>query len=102
MANTKTQVKGPRSTSGTIREEFFDLAISSYTNTGGVNGEAVTARDFGLLEIYGIQVVGANTAGSAYRAVYNNQTGKIMLYSGASEVANATNAGTFRLRVTGI
>lgn len=98
MANTKTQVKGPRSISGTIREEFFDFAISSYT-TGG---ELVTARDFGLLEIYGIQVVGSNTAGSAYRAVYNNQTGKIMLYSGASEVASATNAGTFRLRVTGI
>lgn len=101
MALTITPVRGARSVSGTIREEFYDVTFDNSYPTGG---EAVTPRDFGLLSLYGIGSVGSNTAAIGYRLVFNTQTSKLYVEDGGTEPNAATDlsALTFRVRVTGI
>jgi len=113
MALTITAVKGARSVSGTIREEFYDVAFDSSYPTGG---EAVTPRDFGLLEIYGVVPVGGNAVAGGAKLHFDTANRKLMVHyspdpagtGGAAEpfaqVPATTNLSTytFRVRVTGI
>lgn len=107
MALTITPVAGAKSVSGTIREEFFDVRFDSSYPTGG---EVVTPRDFGLLALYGISIVGGNTAAMPYRVAFNLAptvpTDPLRLYveTAGAQVANGTDLSTltFRVRVTGI
>ena len=106
MPLTITPVAGAKSVSGTIREEFFDVTFDSSYPTGG---EVVTPRDFGLLALYGISIVGGNTAAMPYRVVFNCLPGAgnpLKLYvetAGAQVADNGSLAGvTVRVRVTGI
>lgn len=95
-----TQVKGARSVSGTIREEFWDFVPGNYV-TGGI---PVTAHDFGLMSIYGITFIGGDSASMGYRIAFNNETSTLYIEDGGTEVANDTSLSStsFRLRVTGI
>lgn len=113
MALTIAAVRGARSVSGTIREEFFDITFDTSYPTGGY---AVTARSFGIgAALFGIAEVGQGlVAGTAttvsYKLTYDPGTGKIQLFVSAAdtvaltEVANTTNLATrkIRVRVTGV
>lgn len=97
-----TPVAGAKSVSGTIREEFYDVKFDSSYPSDPAGGEVVTARDFGLLALYGIQSAGSNTAAVGYRVVFDTQASKLYVEDGGTEASGNLSTLTFRLRVTGI
>lgn len=101
MPVTITSVPGAKSTSGTIREEFYDIKFDSSYPTGG---EPIIAKDFGLLSLYGVSVVGGNTDAMPYRVAFNMSTSKLYVETEGEQVAADFNlsAVTVRVRVTGI
>ena len=101
MPVTVTPVRGAKAISGTVREEFFDVKFDSSYVTGG---EPIKAKDFGLLNIYGISVAGGNTAAMPYRVVFDTSESKLYVEIAGSQVASLADlsAVTVRLRVTGI
>lgn len=99
MPLTITPVPGAKSVSGTIREEFYDVTFdSSYS----AEGEVITARDFGLMALYGISSVGSNSATVGLRVVFDYDTNKLYVEDGGTEASGSLTTATFRLRVTGI
>ena len=111
MALTITAVPGARSVSGTIREEFFDVTFDSSYPAGG---EVITARDFGLMALYGICAVGGNATANGAKLHFDHANLKLMV-AFAPDPAGAGGAATpfvepttslasytFRVRVTGI
>ena len=79
MALTFTEVAGAESVSGKIREKFYDVTFDSSYPTGG---EAISAADVGLLQIYGaIPVgVGGNLSAAGYHFAWDTVNNKMLAY----------------------
>jgi hypothetical protein len=90
MALAFAKVFDAASVSGTIRETFYDVTFDSSYPTGG---EAISPKDLGLSQIYGLDVLGSSlVAGTAptsrYRFEWDYKNGKLQAF------ASATPAGT--------
>jgi hypothetical protein len=91
---------------GKKRVTYYDMVLSGTTYNAG--GFSVTAAQFGIRNILGIEEVASSVLPSTtsdYKLTYNSGTGKIMLFGGAaSGVALAEGTGsltlTKRIRIT--
>jgi len=107
MALTITPVPGTRNSDGRYFSQIVDIALDNSYPTGGY---AISPRDVGLgLTIFGMQIIGGNSAANGRKAMWDTGNNKLMLAQDAgaagamAQVPNATDVSTltFRVKVTG-
>jgi hypothetical protein len=107
-----TKVPGARATSGTVREEFYDLTfISDGVNSNYITtGIPINAKSVGVIGIVGIHILGSALVSGAAQtvqalAVFDYKTSKFQLFGtaagadGLTEIANTRDIATFTYRV---
>ena len=111
MALTIIPVKGARSVSGTIREEFLDITLDASYPAGGY---PVQPKDLNLsTNIFGVEEVGFSLANGAPPTAkrllsFDFKNSKLQVFQEAgvvgplAEVANTTNVSTLTFRVRAI
>lgn len=98
--------KGAENVNGRLLEQYASVLFSSGYPTGGYTFPVSLATEYGQLGIrtlVGVSQVATNTAGLAYTASWNSQTGKLLVFTAGSQVADNTNIATVgvTLKLTG-
>jgi hypothetical protein len=86
---------------GQVSTRYFSFTGPSSYATGGI---AIIPQDAMLKSIISVANVAGNTGGGPYYFYYNNQTGKVQIFTGGTEVTNATNLSSYTwiLEISGI
>jgi hypothetical protein len=107
-ALTFTLNKGAENVNGKLLEKYADVTLSNSYPIGGYTFPYALSTQYGQLGIaslLGSEQVAVNTASFNYFAVWNSQTGKLMIISNATglEVPDATDLSTLvmTLKLTG-
>lgn len=103
-ALTFSVIKGAENVSGRLLERYADTTLSSGYPIGGYTFPAALSTHYGQLgiaQLQGVDQIASNTAAFNYFAVWNYQTGKLMVLSNATglEVPDGTNLATLTMRL---
>lgn len=76
-----------------------DFTFDASYPTGG---EVLSPESFGFKHLDGVEVIAYNAAAAPYEFKYDYATGKLMAYTGGSQVSNATDLSALTVRLVGI
>jgi hypothetical protein len=104
MAQTYTRLPDGEDVFGRKRVKAMEVTLDASYPAGGY---LIAPGDVGMKFVYGIAVIGGNTASGAYTYTFVAAAGKgniggnmaLRVFSGGTEVANATDLHTVTLRI---
>lgn len=97
MGLTFTRVpEGEDTFGGKNKVMTMDVTFDSSYPTGG---EVISAASFGFKILFGLAVLGQNTAAALYTFNYDSQAGTLVALVGGSQVANTTDLSALTVRI---